>query len=193
MRPKKILTVLLTAALAISMFTACGGSSSSEKKDEDSSKTEEETDTKARDLTTYYDKDEAINLFINNFNSVNSDQITSDMAQPYSHHGSEHEDQIHYFTDDDFEITLSGGSTNSFSVMIGLVHYDEPKTDDEFKQKFFEYARGFDPSFSDSTLDGYWDSVLNHTGDSDDSSELLLVIQKYDNIEYLTIDGKVKE
>ena len=150
-----------------------------------------ETTEAVEQLETYYDRDEAINLFLNRFNAVNPDQlIDSDLFEVYYHHGSEHDDQI-IFTRDDFEVVITG---NSWGPSIKLViDGSREKTAEDYKLIFMQYARAYNAELTDEKLAEYWQTVLDDLINSVEFDEFDCALQVFnDEIEYMTIEGKIQ-
>lgn len=108
------------------------------------------------DFETIYELNDGINRFINYFNKANPDEpITKEMAQPYHHHGQDHEEQIKYYIDD-YEIVITGGA----SFYIGN-NAGKPHTNDEYEDMFKKYMQGFNLGISNDQLDADWDTILD--------------------------------
>ena len=143
---------------------------------------DEETNS---DLPVIYDKNEGINTYIKAFNAANPETpITSDMAQPYHHHGVEHKDQIKYYADG-FEVVITRGD----NIYIGYT----PKTshtDDEYKQMYIKYVKGLDLGLSDEQIEADWNALiedLTHRVKFDDY-EGSIIRGTLDRIDYITIE-----
>lgn len=143
-------------------------------------------------LEIIYADDENINLYINRFNSANpNEKITSSLAQKYYHHGKEHDDQVKYYIGD-FEFVLTGGA---YSKSIKIVIQGKPtNTNDEYKELFFKYAKGFDPQITDEKLENYWKQIMEDTTNrvKFDEFECDFDIYKDDKIELMVIEGKLE-
>ena len=146
----------------------------------------EEEEESAEDLKTYYEDDEGINRYINYFNEANPDSpITSEMAKPYYHHGSDHKNQINYYTDG-FEITITDGD----KVYIGYTQSTD-HTKDEYKEMFVKYVKGFNLELSDAEIESDWDGVMRDLTNSVDFEKYSVDVRMYnDKIEYMTISKR---
>ena len=173
----RFLYVLLVCTILL--VTGCGSSKAT-------------TDTEASTeeiLETIYADCEGINYYLNRFNSVNPDSaITSDMPEKYHHHGTDHDYQVTYISDG-FDFCLTGGDIGeNLEVDVQAV---DPKTNDDYKAVFFKYAKGFNPDFSDSTLEDYWNQLLEDLTNSVEFDEFECDLRTNDDkIIMLVIDGK---
>lgn len=133
-----------------------------------------------------YEYNDGINEYINNFNIANPDsQITSEMAIPYYHHGSEHKNQIQYSMNN-FKIVITDGKKVVISYIPGNNH-----TNDEYKEMFKKYVRGFNNNLSDADLEENWISLMNDNihNVKFDSYECSISIFSY-KVELITIEKK---
>ena len=140
-----------------------------------------------------YEYDAKINSYIVGFNAANPDnKITQDLAQRYYHHGREHDDQVKFIRDG-FEVVL----TNGYPFQV-VIQGERTKTENDYKQVFFAYARGFTPEITDEKLDDYWGKLLTASSNNVkfDEFECTLKIFPYqsgDEIEMISFRGEVKE
>ncbi|MCR4789263.1 MAG: hypothetical protein K5888_11835 [Lachnospiraceae bacterium] len=149
-------------------------------------------DNASDDIEIIYELNDGINEYINHFNMANPDEpITKEMAIPYYHHGRDHEDQIKYIVDE-FEIVITGGS----EVYIGYTP-DTSHTNDEYKEMFKKYLRGFDLGLTDDDMNSDWDTIMNNSTHnvkfdkySIDLSMSIGADKEFDRITYLTITKK---
>ena len=131
-----------------------------------------------------YEYNDGINEYINNFNIANPDsQITSEMAVPYYHHGSEHKDQIQYSVHG-FKIVITDGKKVVISYVPG-----NNNTNDEYKEMFKKYVRGFNKGLSDDELEENWISLMNdntHNVKFDSYESSISIFS--DKVELITIE-----
>lgn len=148
--------------------------------------TESTADDTLENLEIIYELNDGINEYINHFNTANPDTpITSEMAQPYHHHGSDHENQIK-FIDDKFEIVITGGTEVYIGYMPSTAY-----TNDEYKEMFKKYLKGFELGLDDSQIDSDWETIMNDlTHNVDFDSYSADVYMSSDRITYMTISKK---
>ena len=155
---------------------------------------EEKTNySKKEELVTYYDRDAAINLYLNRFNSLNPKQlINSDLFTVYYHHGREHDDQIIFYRDD-VEVVITGKSYSNSNTVKLVIDGRKEKTNDDYKQLFFQYAGAFSTTLTEEKLNTYWQNVLddNVNNVEFDEFECLLYTSYNDDIEYMVIEGEI--
>ena len=127
------------------------------------------------------------------------------MAQKYYHHGKEHDDQVKYYIGD-FEFVLTGGAYSK-SIKI-VIQGKSTNTNDEYKELFFKYAKGFDPQITDEKLENYWKQIMEDITNNVKFDEKLAEINemiiknnkfecdfdiyKDDKIESMVIEGKLE-
>lgn len=138
-----------------------------------------------------YELNDDINSFVIKFNEANpNEQITKDMCQPYYHHGQDHNDQIKY-TVDDFEVVISGGAySSSINFYIGYTPGDN-HTNDDYKEMFRKYIKGFDLGFDDAQIDSDWNMImddLTHNVRFDKYEADVYMVN--DNIQYMKVTKK---
>lgn len=178
--------LLLTIILSFGLL-AVGCSEDSE--DTDNAETEATTEKAA---AMYYEDNEYINMFVNNYNESNPDDtITADMIEKDEHHGKVHDDQVNILKEDNFEVNLSG-SAYMPSMKVFIKGYDS-QTNDEYKEVFMKYAKGYSPDLDDETLESYWDNALNGSTDSDVIDLYINESSLEGDIGYMTIEGDIQE
>ena len=117
-----------------------------------------EEDVTATSLIQYYEDDEAINLFLNNYNKANLEYpITKENITKYYHHGREHNDQIKTQIDG-FEIIISN---SAFGIEVSIK--DLNATIKEYKTMFARFAKVSDLSLTDDELNEYWEHLFDDT------------------------------
>lgn len=114
---------------------------------------EPETATEeVEELPVIYADDKEINLYLNRYNEANVGQeITADQIEPYYHHGSTHKDQVKFVNKD---ISITGNFT-------GVSVYFECDTQEEYKELFIKFAKGYNAELADDTLENYWDQIVS--------------------------------
>ena len=149
---------------------------------------EEENITES--LEMIYEYDSTINAYLNSYNKSNPDvPITSEQAQPYSHHGSEHKDQIHYYQDE-FEIVITSRIGNKIDVFIGA-SLKAQKTDDDFKEMYIKYVKAFNLGLNDDEIGQNWDTLINDLTQNVQFDGYEADVQSFDDrIEYMTITSR---
>lgn len=137
-----------------------------------------------------YEANKKINKYITSFNIVNHDTpITSEMAQKYYHHGSEHDDQVKFYMNE-FEVVLADNA--NLSVVVQRKARDN-RTNDEFKEMFFKYAKGYNTTITDEKLTAYWQQLLDDITHNVRFDEFECRLQQFnDEIELMTIEGNPK-
>ncbi len=150
----------------------------------DDAVTEEKTTSANEDVI--YELNDGINEYINSFNSANPDDaITKEMAQPYNHHGTDHENQIKYYVDD-FEVVISSGTEVYIGYTSGTTH-----TNDEYKEMYSKYLKGFDLGLDDSEIEADWETIMNDlTHNVKFEKYSADVYMPNDKITYMTITKK---
>lgn len=147
----------------------------------------ENTDT-AQNADMIYELNDDINIFVNNYNKANPDEpITKEMCKPYHHHGQDHNDQIRY-TVNDFEVVISGGVySSSINFYIGYTPGDS-HTNDDYKEMFKKYIKGFDLGIDDAQIDADWDAVMNDLTNNVRFDSYEVDVNMFnDNIEYMKV------
>ena len=108
------------------------------------------------------------------------------MAQPYYHHGSTHDDQIR-FSMNAFTVVFTESS--DFEVIIQRIRL-ERRTNDEFKEMFIKYAKGYNTEIADEILEGYWTQILDNTSSYTKFDDYEVYLRKSDDdIEMIQIRG----
>lgn len=190
----KKVTILFITTLLLTL-TACDSPNNiSENTLSVDTQTEEplpETIEPQEQILTYYDRNDAINLYLNRFNSSNPSQlINADLFSVYYHHGREHDDQI-IFNRNDVKVVISNiGLDNSIKLVIDG---SNDKTVEDYKLLFFQYATAFNVELSNEKLDEYWQTVMEDITNSVEFDEFdcSLTTSLDDKIEYMVIEGKI--
>ena len=132
-----------------------------------------------------YELNEGINEYIIAFNKANpNDQITSEMAKPYYHHGSEHNDQIEY-TVNDYKVVITGGAKVYVGYTPNVRH-----TKDEYKEMFIKYLRGFELGLTDEEIEKDWDLLMDDLTHSEsfEKYQASITMDLHDSISYFVIE-----
>jgi|GEM_PF-2231191 len=135
-----------------------------------------------------YDKDEGINSYLNKFNEANPEhKITSDDVFVYHHHGKDHDNQAKYYTDG-FEIVITGGA----QVYIGRNSGQTVKlTDDDYKEMFKRFVKGFEDGITDEQLEQDWQTILEDNTHNVEFNGYKCDASVFrDSVEYMTITNK---
>lgn len=175
---KKILAIVLSMLVLVS-FVACGSGESTEAESSQAQKTD------SIETQVYYDKNETINLYLNNYNNANRDAIINDdMFETYYHHGQNHDNQIIMqlgafevvMSDNvDFEVVVSGDADQS-----------------AYYEMFKKYARGYDLSLTNEVLDDYWTQLLDDITNNVEFDSFECYLQIYnDQIELMQLSGEI--
>ena len=147
-----------------------------------------QTQDEENELPIIYAENEGINAYLNAYNEANpEDIITSEMAKPYHHHGTDHTDQVRYVTDDGFEVVITSGS----KVYIGYMP-NRPHTNDEYKEMYIKYVKGFNLGLSDEEIEADWNSIFEGYSKFPelDSYKVDMCPEFSDNLSYFTISRK---
>lgn len=123
--------------------------------------TDSETSKQKEVATIIYDKNEAINSFLNNYNKANpTDLIKSDMFQPYYHHGSVHDNQIIFENKADFEIVISGKLGNKVEIFISSLS-GKTKSENDYKTEFTKFTKALDEHTTEEDVNYNWQKILS--------------------------------
>lgn len=144
-------------------------------------------------LPVIYEDNDLINLYLNRYNDANIDApIERADFEVYYHHGSEHKNQI-IFRETAFEsIVITAPASNKVEVAIqGKVK--DGITEEDYKQVFILYAKGYNAGLSEEVLEGYWKQVLENVSNYTDFEEFEVGIRRGSGgIEYITITGELQ-
>lgn len=110
-----------------------------------------------------YADDDGINLFINKYNKINENKITSDMLSK-KHIGGNDRDNVVTVANDKLEISIYDNYGDNYkynmSVYIGY-KAGIAATLDDYKEQFIKYIKVFDENLSDSDIDRYWNDMIS--------------------------------
>lgn len=135
--------------------------------------------TKTENLVEYYKDDAIINLFINKYNQIYDEKITSEMLTVYHHNGTDHKNQVK-LNIDNLEVILTGNTTK-------VSAYIESSEDSNSDEALRNLTKKIVKVYNQEVTDGQIEEYLNNQKSSND-------IQTYDGIEYWTnktIDGDI--
>lgn len=154
-----------------------------EEKIEETAPSEEEPK-----LEAYYEDNDLINLYLNNYNTSNPDSLMEKGSfEKYYHHGSEHDNQIKFYVND-FEVVIS----DNYKLEV-VIDGSKEKSNDDYKAIFIQYAKGYNKDFTDEVLDDYWNQVMDDLTNDVKFDEFECRLQMYDDvIEYMQLSGKIK-
>lgn len=174
---KKIILLLISITVLFSL-TGCS--------DISTDKTTETNDNKDKvNVETIYADNEAINLFINKYNSIYNPKITSEMLSK-KHIGGRDRDDVVVIANDKLEIIVydnySSKGKYNMSVYVGYLAKD--LTPDDYKEYFVKYIKMFDETLSDDDINNYWNDMISSYHSS----------YKINDIDILTStnDGKIQ-
>lgn len=128
--------------------------------------------TKTENLVEYYKDDAMINLFINKYNQLYDEKITSEMLTVYHHNGSDHKNQVKLYIDN-LEVILTGNTTK-----ISAYVENTEVSDEALRNLTKKIVKVYNQEVTDGQIEEY----LNNQKSSND-------IQTYDGIEYWTNKG----
>lgn len=187
MKQKFLFAIMIVIGLL--SFVGCSSeeeTKSNEDKIQESIVEQAETNVEA-ELEIYYDANDTINRYLNNYNSINPHTaIEKDMFEVYHHHGKEHNNQIIMYRDD-YEIVISD------IVNLEVVINGKSVDNESYRVMFKEFAKGYDTTLTDDILDNYWQQLLDDTINDVEFEEFecdLTIFQ--DKIEYMKLSGKIK-
>lgn len=135
---------------------------------------ETEKTTQTEELVEYYKDDAIINLFINKYNQLYDEKITSEMLSVYHHQGNDHKNQVKLFIDN-FEIILTGNTTK---ISVYIENTANSDSDEALRNLTKKLVKVYNQEVTDSQIEEH----LNNQKSSSD-------IQTYDGIEYWTNKG----
>lgn len=174
---KKIILLLISITVLFSL-TGCS--------DISTDKTTETNDNKDKvNVETIYADNEAINLFVNKYNSIYNPKITSEMLSK-KHIGGRDRDDVVVIANDKLEIIVydnySSKGKYNMSVYVGYLAKD--LTPDDYKEYFVKYIKMFDENLSDDDINNYWNDMISSYHSS----------YKINDIDILTStnDGKIQ-
>lgn len=174
---KKIILLLIGITVLFSL-TGCS--------DISTDKTTETNDNKDKvNVETIYADNEAINLFVNKYNSIYNPKITSEMLSK-KHIGGRDRDDVVVIANDKLEIIVydnySSKGKYNMSVYVGYLAKD--LTPDDYKEYFVKYIKMFDETLSDDDINNYWNDMISSYHSS----------YKINDIDILTStnDGKIQ-
>lgn len=180
---KRYIILVLLIALLFVFLIGCG-----ETQEVD---TVEEEPSIVEDTPLVYEYNDVINLFINNYNTANADDIIEpemikkDVINGYR----EVDDQVVITDGDNGEIILS--DRHPFMVMMQLGECEN----DYYKQLVLKYIKGFDPSISDELIEECWTkATMDGSSAIVKYDEFELNISTWENkIQSVTIYAEVKK
>lgn len=162
---------LLIAGIVLIFIVLCfafGGNNA-----ENTNKNNTNIENKAtEELVEYYKDDTMINLFINKYNQLYDEKITSEMLTVYHHNGSDHKNQVKLYIDN-LEVILTGNTTK-----ISAYVENTEVSDEAVRNLTKKIVKVYNQEVTDGQIEEY----LNNQKSSND-------IQTYDGIEYWTNKG----
>lgn len=187
---KKILVCFSIVGLFFVIFSGCSASVVVDSNDNADLLTTLENELSTENINSteiYYEYNENINMFINNYNNLNpDDKITKDVIEKYYHHGKEHDNQVK-IDKDGFEIVVSDNT--KFEIVIDG---DKEASSDDYKEKFLNYAKCYNENITNDTLSDYWNQVLDDSINDVEFDNFECRLSMYnDNIEYMQLTGEL--
>ena len=153
-------------------------------------KEESKEEALQEDIPIVFGDNKKINLFINNFNDANADDmINADEIEKIERPGRAKNKYVNVLKEEGFEISLS----DSYPFQV-FIKGHESQDIDTFKNLVFKYSKGMDPTLTDEKLEEYWVQTLEEMTHISKFEEFKLRLYFFhDQIEYLTIEGEVQE
>lgn len=153
---------------------------------------EDNSSVEKNELVEYYKDDEMINLFINKYNELYTDEkISSDMLSVYHHHGKDHKDQVQLYLKD-LEVTITGTKgINQVELFIDNIGND---SNDVVKDLTMKFTRVFDPDLTEQQIAEYWTEHMSSETGTTEYNNIEYYSQKKiytDKIEIIEITGKL--
>lgn len=197
MRVKRLVAVL--ALVLVLCLGACGKSEDTAEETVEPEVTtevqesiiEETEEPKAETdaaIPVIYEGDELINLYLNKYNEVNTDNpIEGGDFEVYHHHGSDHKDQI--------LIVEEGFSSIVITSQLGKIKIDVEgsNTEEAYKAAFLQYARGYNAELSVEVLEDCWEQSMSNLNTYTQFEDFEVYIRSYnDTIELLEISGEIE-
>lgn len=177
MKDKKIVIVLIVITFIVLCAIIAGNNTDNTENKVETNQSEEKNEIQEGKDDIYKD-DELINIFLNKYNELYAnEQVTSEMLSVYSHHGSNHKDQVQ-FTLDDLQITLTGGNSLSKKISVSIENKANSNNDNALRNLAKRFAKVYDKELTDEKIEEH----LNSQGSGSD-------IQTYEEIEYWTNKG----
>jgi len=151
----------------------------------------ESKDVVEAEFVTYYEDNEAINIFLNRYNNANQDKlIESGMFKKYYHHGSEHDDQI-ILELDAFEILITNVYTFSEGHKLRVnIQAKEFKTKDEYQVLFGRFAKAYSNTMTEELIEECWKILWEDITNDVDFEIFECDLYTWDErIEYMVMEG----
>lgn len=139
-------------------------------------------------IPVIYEDNELINLYLNRYNEVNTDNpIEGGDFEIYHHHGSDHKDQILIIEEKFSSIVITS--------QLGKIKIDVEgsNTEEAYKEAFLRYARGYNAELSMEVLEDCWEQSMSNLNTYTQFEDFEVYIRSYnDAIELLEISGEVE-
>lgn len=183
---KKIILLLINITILFSL-TGCS--------DISTNKTNETNDNKEKiNVETIYADNEAINLFINKYNSIYSPKITSEMLSK-KHIGGRDRDDVVVIANDKLEIIIydnySSNGKYNMSVYVGYLAKD--LTPDDYKEQFVKYIKMFDETLSEEDINNYWNDMISSYHSSYEINDIDILTSTNDGkIQYFKLTNDIE-
>lgn len=169
---KKVLIAVIILILIILCFALGGGNNTENTnttaENTDISNTNIENET-TEDLVEYYKDDAMINLFINKYNQLYDDKITTEMLTAYDNNGKIHTNQVELYIDG-LEVLLTGNTTN---ISVYIENTSDSNSDEALRNLTKKIVKVYNQDVTDGQIEEY---LSNQDSSSD--------IQTHDGLEY---------
>lgn len=109
-----------------------------------------------------YADDEGINLFINRYNEINENKLTTDMLYK-AHIGGQDRDDCVRIKNDKLEIQISKnyGANGIYNMSVYVGYTQAEASLDDYKEQFINYIRVFDDSLSNEEINNHWNTLTS--------------------------------
>ncbi len=113
-------------------------------------------------IETIYADNEAINLFINEYNNINSPKITSEMLSK-KHIGGRDRDNVVVVANDKLEIIIYDNYSldNKYNMSVYVGYSAKDLNSDDYKEYFIKFIKLFDKSLNDEEINNYWNDMIS--------------------------------
>lgn len=169
---KKVLIAVIILILIILCFVFSGGNNTentnTNAENTDISNTNIENETN-ENLVEYYKDDAMINLFINKYNQLYDDKITTEMLTAYDNNGKIHKNQVQ-LSIDGLEVLLTGNTTN---ISVYIENTSDSNSDEALRNLTKKIVKVYNQDVTDGQIEEY---LSNQDSSSD--------IQTHDGLEY---------
>lgn len=166
-------TLLILSCLIISIgLTGCVENNDLNQSENNTKNKQEEVN-----IEKIYENDEAINLFINQYNKINNSKITSDMLSK-KHIGGRDRDNVVSVKNDKLEINIydNFGSNGKYNMSVYVGYTGINSTLNNYKEQFINYIKLFDNTLTDDEINNHWDILLSDYHSSYEINDIDLTV-----------------